>query len=180
MILYRLHNRTFLSLVGADIASSVPNMRSFEMAEESTPTVHTERNKILGGLAELSFHDAIVAVDERLLSEKNKTKRLSLLSAKSWLLRNKLHSALHDPYIYAINEVENTDIFDDLEGDESSSVDSLFDDDDDEGIEDNVSIEILKNTTLNGHKLLKGIVASVTQENADKLVDQGKAKIVEA
>jgi hypothetical protein len=134
----------------------------------------------LGGLAELSFHDAIVAVDERLLSEKNKTKRLSLLSAKSWLLRNKLHSALHDPYIYAINEVENTDIFDDLEGDESSSVDSLFDDDDDEAIEDNVSIEILKNTTLNGHKLLKGIVASVTRENAEKLVDQGKAKIVEA
>ena len=150
------------------------------MADESTPTVHTERNKILGGLAELSFHDAIVAVDEQLLSEKNKTKRLSLLSAKSCLLRNKLHSALHDPYIYAINEVENTDIFDDLEGDESSSVDSLFDDDDDEAIEDNVSIEILKNTTLNGHKLLKGIVASVTRENAEKLVDQGKAKIVEA
>jgi len=158
----------------------VPNMRSFEMADESTPTVHTERNKILGGLAELSFHDALDAVDERLRSEKNKTKRLSLLSAKSWLLRNKLHSALHDPYIYAINEVENTDIFDDLEGDESNSVDSLFDDDDNEAIEDNVSIEILKNTTLNGHKLLKGIVASVTQENADKLVDQGKAKIVEA
>jgi len=150
------------------------------MADESTPTVHTERNKILGGLAELSFHDALDAVDERLRSEKNKTKRLSLLSAKSWLLRNKLHSALHDPYIYAINEVENTDIFDDLEGDESNSVDSLFDDDDNEAIEDNVSIEILKNTTLNGHKLLKGIVASVTQENADKLVDQGKAKIVEA
>jgi len=158
----------------------VPNMRSFEMADESTPTVHTERNKILGGLAELSFHDALDAVDERLRSEKNKTKRLSLLSAKSWLLRNKLHSALHDPYIYAINEVENTDIFDDFEGDESNSVDSLFDDDDNEAIEDNVSIEILKNTTLNGHKLLKGIVASVTQENADKLVDQGKAKIVEA
>ena len=150
------------------------------MADETTSTVHAERNKILGGLAELSFHDAIAAVDERLVSEKNKTKRLSLLSAKSWLLRNKLHSALHDPYIYAINEVENTDIFDDLEGDESSSVDSLFDDDDDEAIEDNVSIEILKNTTLNGHKLLKGIVASVTRENAEKLVDQGKAKIVEA
>lgn len=171
---------TFLSLVGADIASSVPNMRSLEMADESTPTVHAERNKILGGLAELSFHDAIVAVDERLLTEKNKTKRLSLLSAKSWLLRNKLHSALHDPYIYAINEVENTDIFDEIEGDESSSVDSLFDDDDDETNADTVSIEILKNTTLNGHKLLKGIVASVTRENAEKLVDQGKAKIVEA
>ena len=171
---------TFSSLVGADIASSVPNMRSFEMADETTSTVHAERNKILGGLAELSFHDAIAAVDERLVSEKNKTKRLSLLSAKSWLLRNKLHSALHDPYIYAINEVENTDIFDEIEGDGNSSLDSLFDDDDDEAIEDNVSIEILKNTTLNGHKLLKGIVASVTRENAEKLVDQGKAKIVEA
>lgn len=104
-----------------------------------------------------------------------------MLSAKSWLLRNKLHSALHDPYIYAINEVENTDIFDEIEGDENSSVDSLFDDDDDdETTEDNVNIEILKNTTLNGHKLLKGVVASVARENADKLVDQGKAKIVEA
>ena len=173
---------TFSSLVGADIASSVPNMRSFEMADETTSTVYAERNKILGGLAELSFHDAIAAVDERLVSEKNKTKRLSLLSAKSWLLRNKLHSALHDPYIYAINEVENTDIFDEIEGDENSSVDSLFDDDgdDDEAIENNVNVEILKNTTLNGHKLLKGVVASVTRENAEKLVDQGKAKIVEA
>ena len=174
---------TFSSLVGADIASSVPNMRSFEMADETTSTVHAERNKILGGLAELSFHDAIAAVDERLVSEKNKTKRLSLLSAKSWLLRNKLHSALHDPYIYAINEVENTDIFDEIEGDENSSVDSLFDDDDDDdddAIENNVNVEILKNTTLNGHKLLKGVVASVTRENAEKLVDQGKAKIVEA
>ena len=172
---------TFSSLVGADIASSVPNIRSFEMADETTSTVHVERNKILGGLAELSFHDAIETVDERLASEKNKTKRLSLLSAKSWLLRNKLHSALHDPYIYAINEVENTDIFDEIEGDENSSVDSLFDDDDDdETTEDNVNIEILKNTTLNGHKLLKGVVASVARENADKLVDQGKAKIVEA
>ena len=171
---------TFSSLVGADIASSVPNMRSFEMADESTPTVHAERNKILGGLAELSFHDALDAVDERLLTEKNKTKRLSLLSAKSWLLRNKLHSALHDPYIYAINEVENTDIFDEIESDENSSVDSLFDDDDDdESIEDNVNVEILKNTTLNGHKLLKGVIASVTGENAKKLIDQGKAKIIE-
>ena len=173
---------TFSSLVGANIASSVPNMRSFEMADETTSTVHVERNKILGGLAELSFHDAIETVDERLVSEKNKTKRLSLLSAKSWLLRNKLHSALHDPYIYAINEVENTDIFDEIEGDGNSSLDSLFDDDDDdfEATEDNVNVEILKNTTLNGHKLLKGVVASVTQENAKKLVDQGKAKIVEA
>ena len=173
---------TFSSLVGANIASSVPNMRSFEMADETTSTVHAERNKILGGLAELSFHEAIAAVDERLLSENNKTKRLSLLSAKSWLLRNKLHSALHDPYIYAINEVENTDIFDEIEGDGNSSLDSLFDDDDDdvEATEENVNVEILKNTTLNGHKLLKGVVASVTQENAKKLVDQGKAKIVEA
>jgi len=147
------------------------------MSDESQSSVNIARNKILHEMGELSFQDALSEVNERLLKEKTKPTRLALLSAKSWILRNKLHSALHDPYIYSISEVENTDIFEDYEEAEDSAIDSLFDDDVETSVED-VKIEILKNTSINGHKVLKGTVVTVTPEQADKLVAEGKATIV--
>src|SRR6056300_1984240 len=136
-------------LFGADIASSVPNKRSTQMTDEPVSTIEVARNKILSGMADLNFQDALSEVEEQLKKEKVKSKKLALLSAKSWLLRNKLYSVIHDPYIYSINEVENTDIFDDIEEEGDSAVDSLFDDDEDE-LDDTVDVVITKNTTLNG------------------------------
>ena len=75
------------------------------MSDESQSSVNIARNKILQEMGELSFQDALSDVNERLIMEKKKHTRLALLSAKSWILRNKLHSALHDPYIYSISEV---------------------------------------------------------------------------
>jgi len=147
------------------------------MSDESQSSVNIARNKILQEMGELSFQDALSGVNERLIKEKKKHTRLALLSAKSWILRNKLHSALHDPYIYSISEVENTDIFEDYEEAEDSAIDNLFDDDVEHSVED-VKIEILKNTSINGHKVLKGTVVTVTSEQADKLAAEGKAKIV--
>ena len=147
------------------------------MSDESQSSVNIARNKILQEMGELSFQDALSDVNERLIMEKKKHTRLALLSAKSWILRNKLHSALHDPYIYSISEVENTDIFEDYEEAEDSAIDNLFDDDVEHSVED-VKIEILKNTSVNGHKVLKGTVVTVTSEQADKLAAEGKAKIV--
>ena len=147
------------------------------MSDESQSSVNIARNKILHEMGELSFQDALSDVNERLCKEKKKHSRLALLSAKSWILRNKLHSALHDPYIYSISEVENTDIFEDYEEAEDSAIDSLFDDDIENSVED-VKIEILKNTSVNGHKVLKGTFVTVTSEQADKLVADGKAEIV--
>ena len=147
------------------------------MSDESQSSVNIARNKILQEMGELSFQDALSDVNERLIMEKKKHTRLALLSAKSWILRNKLHSALHDPYIYSISEVENTDIFEDYEEAEDSAIDNLFDGDVEHSVED-VKIEILKNTSINGHKVLKGTVVTVTSEQADKLAAEGKAKIV--
>lgn len=147
------------------------------MSDESQSSVNIARNKILQEMGELSFQDALSDVNERLIKEKKKHTRLALLSAKSWILRNKLHSALHDPYIYSISEVENTDIFEDYEEAADSAIDNLFDDDVEHTVED-VKIEILKNTSINGHKVLKGTVVTVTSEQADKLAAEGKAKIV--
>ncbi len=148
------------------------------MDEDINSGIHSARNRILQEYAELSFQDALESINQDLTKEKNKGKRLALLSAKSWVLRNKLHSALHDPYIYSLNEVENTDIFDDLDSEGESAIDGLFDDDEaPDVIEQTVDVEILKNTSINGHKVLKGSVVSVTEENANKLLNDGKARL---
>ena len=147
------------------------------MTEEFNSGIHSARNRILQGNAELSFQDALENINQELMKEKNKGKRLALLSAKSWVLRNKLYSALHDPYIYSLNEVENTDIFDEVETESESALDSLFDDEAPEMAEQSVDVKILKNTSINGHKVLKGSVVSVTEENAQKLLNDGKAEL---
>jgi hypothetical protein len=148
------------------------------MTDDINSGIHSARNRILQEYAELSFQDALESINQDLMKEKNKGKRLALLSAKSWVLRNKLYSALHDPYIYSINEVENTDIFDEVDSEGESALDSLFDDDEASEVdEDSIDVKILKNTSINGHKVLKGSVVSVTEENAQKLISDGKAEL---
>jgi hypothetical protein len=147
------------------------------MTDDINSGIHSARNRILQGNAELSFQDALENINQELMKEKNKGKRLALLSAKSWVLRNKLYSALHDPYIYSLNEVENTDIFDEVETESESALDSLFDDEAPVMAEQSVDVKILKNTSINGHKVLKGSVVSVTEENAQKLLNDGKAEL---
>jgi len=154
------------------------------MTDEPVSTIEIARNKILSSMADLNFQDALSEVEQQLNKEKVKSNRLALLSAKSWLLRNKLYTVLHDPYIYSINEVENTDIFDDIEVEDDSALDSLFGDDSDLDADavvtdETIDVVITKNTTLNGHKVKKDAVVSVTQENADKLIKDGKAKLKE-
>ena len=148
------------------------------MNEDINSGIHSARNRILQDYAELSFQDALESINQDLIKEKNKGKRLALLSAKSWVLRKKLYSALHDPYIYSINEVENTDIFDEVDSEGESALDSLFDDDEAPEVEeDSIDVKILKNTSINGNKVLKGSVVSVTEENAQKLISDGKAEL---
>ena len=147
------------------------------MSEEETAKLHKDRNKILMQYAEQSFSGALDEINASLKSEKNHSKKLALLSAKSWVLRNKLYASIHDPYIYTLNEIENTDVFDDMDDEDQSAIDSLFDD---EAPEKMVEVVILKSTTINGKKLVKDTILEVTEENATKLVDDGKAKINDA
>ena len=147
------------------------------MADEETSKLHKDRNKILMQYAEQSFSEALDEINTSLKSEKNHGKKLALLSAKSWVLRNKLYASLHDPYIYTLSEIENTDVFDDMDDDDQTAIDSLFDE---EAPEKMVEVTILKSTTINGKKLVKDTILEVTEENAAKLVDDGKAKISEA
>jgi len=150
------------------------------MADEETSKLHKDRNKILMQHAEQSFTEALDEINASLESEKNHSKKLALLSAKSWVLRNKLYVSLHDPYIYTLNEIENTDVFDDIDDEDQTAIDNLFDDEAPEKPKKMVEVIILKSTTVNGKKLVKDTILEVTEENANKLVDDGKAKISEA
>ena len=144
------------------------------MEQEIKSELHKERNKILVRLADHSFSSALDEINSELNIEKNHSKKLALLSAKSWVLRNKLHASLHNPYIYSLNEVENTDVFDDIDDEDQSAIDNLFDDDVKETM---IEVVMLKNATLNGTKLVKDTILSVTEENSKKLIDDGKAKL---
>ena len=143
------------------------------MGTSMSSGIDFDRNQILQEFAESSFEQALEEVSLRLTTEKNSRKRLALLAAKSWLLRHKVKSALHDPYIYSINEVENTTVFDDLDNDDDNEIDKLFDDTSES--EELIEVQITKNTSINGSKLAKGIVAKVTRANAEKLISEDKA-----
>lgn len=145
------------------------------MAEESNSQLHKDRNKVLVKFADHSFSSALDEINSELNTEKNHSKKLALLSAKSWVLRNKLYATLHDPYIYSLNEVENTDIFEGADDENETAIDNLFDDD--EKNDGMVEVVMLKNTTLNGTKLAKDTTLSVTEESANKLIADGKAKL---
>ena len=147
------------------------------MTENETPKLHKDRNRILVQYAEHSFSAALDEINETLASEKNHGKKLALLSAKSWILRNKLYAALHDPYIYTLNEIENTDVFDEIDDEDQSAIDNLFDDTPPK--ENMVEIIMIKNASLNGKKLVKDTILEVTEENASKLIDDKKAKLNE-
>ena len=148
-----------------------------------SPTMLKARNKILIEYADLSFSDALDEVTLSLKSEKDNSTRLALLAAKSWIIRNKVYAMMNEPFVYSLNELENTKIFSEAEDDDDVGVDGLFDDDDDDDDDDdntdgNVEVSILKATTHNGVKFMKDMLIKVSQEDADKLVSEKKAKYV--
>ena len=96
--------------------------------EKLTPYILADRNEILLKYANFSFREALSEVNNEIETEKERSRRLGLLAAKSWILRKKLYASLHDPYISALSEVEDTDIFDGLDDEDFNEYDSLFED----------------------------------------------------
>ncbi|MDT2074727.1 MAG: hypothetical protein RMX26_01965 [Planktomarina sp.] len=154
---------------------------ALEKDELLSPDMEKARNNILIQYAELSFAHALDEVKSSLETETDSANRLVLLAAKSWIIRNKIHVLMNEPFTYSLNELEGTNIFSDNEDESSSSdIDGLFDDDDDDDDEnDQVGVTLIKTTTLKGVKLLKDTVAEVSKDDAKKLVSEKKAKYLD-
>lgn len=147
-----------------------------EKEKEEVITAYTEagRNEILREYANFSFNEALEQVKLLLASEKDFENRLALFAAKSWIIRKKMFVTLHDPYISALSEVENTDIFDGLDDEEHNEFDSLFDD---TPTVKNIEVTMLKAASIDGKKLTKETIISLPEETANKLIEEGKAKL---
>ena len=146
-----------------------------------SPIVEKARNKILVQYSDSSFDEALDGVKSSLKTENDMPSRLALLAAKSWIIRNKVHVLMNEPFTYSLSEMEGTNIFSENEDEDEDTVDGLFDDDDDDGDENEgdsgkVKIVIIKATTLNGDKLLKDAAIEVGKDDAEKLVLEKKAK----
>jgi hypothetical protein len=96
------------------------------------------------------------------------------LAAKSWILRKKLYVTLHDPYISALSEIEDTDIFDGLDDEDYNDFDSLFDDDTPEV---KVEVLMLKAATVDGKKVTKDTIVEIPEKEAKSLIKAGTAKL---
>jgi len=141
-----------------------------------SPVMEKERNKILNQYSDFSFDEALDEVKSSLKTEKNTATRLVLLAVKSWIIKNKVHVLVNEPFTFSLGEMEGTNVFtanDDEDPDDT--VDGLFDDDNDNASDD-VEIVITKTTSLNGDKLLKNAVLEVGKKDAKKLVSENKAK----
>ena len=149
-----------------------------ENMKSLSPAMTKARNAILAPFGDYTFEEALNEVDISLKEEKNPKKRLALLSAKSWIIRNKVHALINEPFVYSLNELESCTIFsaednDDDHG-EKNAIDNLFgDDDDDTG---RVEISIVKSKSFQGVKYLKDTVLEVSIDDAERLVAEKIAK----
>ena len=155
------------------------------MADEKdkslTPTMLKARNEILVQFGDHTFDQALDEVKTLLSDEKYSSTRLALFAARSWIIRNKIYAMMNEPFVYSLNELENTNIFSGTdEEDLGGGLGGLFDDDDDDddGInaDDQIEISIIKTTTYNGVKFAKDMVIKVSRIDAERLVSDKKAK----
>ena len=145
------------------------------------------RNDILKHYGDFTFEQALGEVNTSLQTEKNAGERLVLLAAKSWIIRNKVHVLMNEPFVYTMNELENTDVFSDIvDDDDGDGLDGLFDDDEEEveEVEENdkeekVQISFIKSTTRAGVKYAKDMIAEVSKKDAEELVSKKKAKYLD-
>ena len=151
-----------------------------------SPNMLKARNEILVKIGDYTFEKALEEVKSLLKNEKNTSTRLALLAAKSWIIRNKVYAMVHEPFVYSLDELENTNIFsNEADGDTDGGLDGLFDDDDSDGDGDGdgdgdeVEVSIIKSTTLNGVKLKKDMIIKASQDDAEKLVSENKAKYLD-
>ena len=145
-----------------------------------SPIMEKARNKILVQYSDSTFDEALDGVKSSLKTENDMPSRLALLAAKSWIIRNKVHVLMNEPFTYSLSEMEGTNIFSENEDEDEDTVGGLFDDDEDDdenqGNSEKVKIIIIKATTLNGDKLLKDVAMEVDKDDAEKLISEKKAK----
>lgn len=97
------------------------------------PELMDGRNKIIGEFLDLTFDEALTQVDQKFENETDFSNRLTILAARSWLIRKKVYALLHEPFVFTVGDLEGLDISPTITDEEDDSLAaSLFDDDEDD------------------------------------------------
>ena len=137
-----------------------------------TPELTDSRNRIIGEFLDYSFDEALRELDQKLAVETEFSDLLTLMAARSWLIKNKVHALIHEPFAFSIGDLEGLDIsptIKDDEDDDDSLAASLFGDDDDD---DDFEVEVPKISK-------KKVAAKKVKKNSIKPDDEKEKKTVE-
>ena len=135
-----------------------------------TPELTDSRNRIIGEFLDYSFDEALRELDQKFAVETEFSDLLTLMAARSWLIKNKVHALIHEPFAFSIGDLEGLDISPTIknEDDSDSLAASLFGDDDDDDFE----VEVPKISK-------KKVAAKKVKKNSIKPDDEKEKKMVE-
>ena len=137
-----------------------------------TPELTDSRNRIIGEFLDYSFDEALRELDQKLAVETEFSDLLTLMAARSWLIKNKVHALIHEPFAFSIGDLEGLDIsptIKDDEDDDDSLAASLFGDDDDD---DDFEVEVPKISK-------KKVAAKKAKKKSIKTDDEKEKNLVE-
>lgn len=135
-----------------------------------TPELTDSRNKIIGEYLDYSFDEALRELDQKFAVETEFSDLLTLMAARSWLIKNKVHALIHEPFAFSVGDLEGLDISPTIKDDDDSDslAASLFGDDDDDDFE----VEVPKISK-------KKVAAKKVKKNSIKPDDEKEKKMVE-
>ena len=136
-----------------------------------TPELTDSRNKIIGEYLDYSFDEALRELDQKFAVETEFSDLLTLMAARSWLIKNKVHALIHEPFAFSIGDLEGLDISPTIKDDDDSDslAASLFGDDDDD---DDFEVEVPKISK-------KKVAAKKVKKKSIKTDDEKEKKMVE-
>lgn len=159
-----------------------------------SPKLERARSKVLTGLGAVSLSEALSELQEALASQKTEDARLANLSAQSWILRRKLESLRSGSLQSSVQDLLGA-----LSGNTSKaklirlapSLEVAQTSDQSVGAVsvENQQIEaektwrkvrVLAEAEVNGMVFFEGSVLAVKPEDAARLVDAGRAEIIES
>jgi len=139
-----------------------------------SPEVVAIRAKLIEACDGKTFADTIDFLKQLLDKEQDEQKRLGILAARVYVLRQRLID---------IQETEDVALLSKFTAPEQDLVDDFseesFIDDDEENDTNWVRLRITQNSVVKGVRFPKGVIVDVHNEEADMLVGSGKAEIVE-
>ena len=139
-----------------------------------SPEIVAIRAKLIEACDGKTFSETIDFLKQLLDKEQDEQKRLGILAARVYVLRQR---------IIDIQEKEDAALVSKFMAPEQDLPDNLSEDnlfeDDEENDSDWVRLRITENSIVKGVRFPKGVIVDVHHEEAEILVEAGKAEIVE-